>query len=188
MHSIEPHYSWHDFYMSANDIYSPFYQREYSEFTFSNSVYDHFIHPQWDEFGSQTLYIKILMADYEQQYCIIEMLGEWNDLLYNDIMFLYREVIETLLENNIKYFILIGDNILNFHGDTNDYYEEWFDNIGDGWIVGLNFRDFVIQEFEQINIDYFIGFNGEFNEVQWRQFSPNQLFMKINNEITKRLE
>jgi hypothetical protein len=128
------------------------------------------------------------MVNYEKQYCIIEMLGEWNDLLYNDIMFLYRDVIETLLENNIKYFMLIGENILNFHGDTNDYYEEWFSNIDDGWIVGINFRDFVIKEFEDCNIDYFIAFSGKFNEFAWRKLMPDQMFDKINSIITKRLE
>ena len=129
MHEIEPYYNWRGNYVATNDPDSPFFKREYSEFTFTNSVYNHLIHPQWDEFGSQTLFIKILMVNYEEHYCIIEMLGEWNDLLYNDIMFLYRNVIESLLENNIKYFILIGENVLNFHGDTDDYYEEWFSNI-----------------------------------------------------------
>ncbi len=128
------------------------------------------------------------MINYDLQYCIIEMLGEWNDLLYNDIMFLYRDVVESLLESNIKHFILIGENVLNFHADTNDYYEEWFSNIDDGWIVGINFRDFVIKEFEDANIDYFIAFSGEFNELAWRKLLPNQIFEKINSIITKRLE
>lgn len=187
MHEIEPHYNWRGNYVAANDPDSPFHGRKYSEFTFSNSVYDHLIHPQWDEFGSQTLFVKILMVNYERQYCIIEMLGEWNDLLYNDIMFLYRDVIETLLENSIKHFILIGENVLNFHADTNDYYEEWFDNIDNGWIVGINFRDYVIQEFEDCNIDYFIAFNGEFNKFAWRKLLPDQLFEKVDSIVTKRL-
>lgn len=187
MHDIEPHYNWRGNYVASEDSYSPFYQREYSEFTFTNSVYDYLIHPQWDEFGSQTLFIKILMVDYEQHYCIIEMLGEWNDLLYNDIMFLYRNVIESLLENSIKYFILLGENVLNFHADTNDYYEEWSSNIDDGWIAGINFRDFVVREFEDCNIDYFIAFKGDFNNIIWRKQTPDQLFEKVNNLITKRL-
>ncbi len=187
MHQIEPYYNWRGTYVGANDPDSPFYNREYSEFTFSNSVYDYLIHPQWDEFGSQTLFIKILMVNYEKQYCIIEMLGEWNDLLYNDIMFLYRDVIETLLDHEIKHFILIGENVLNFHADTNDYYEEWFSNVDDGWIVGINFRDFVVKEFEDANIDYFIAFSGEFDEFAWRKLLPDQVFEKINSIITKRL-
>ena len=128
------------------------------------------------------------MVNYDLQYCVIEMLGEWNDLLYNDIMFLYRDVIETLLESDIKYFILIGENVLNFHADSNDYYDEWFNNIADGWIVGINFRDFVIKEFEEANIDFYISFSGEFDEFAWRNILPDQLFEKVNTIVTKRLE
>jgi hypothetical protein len=103
-------------------------------------------------------------------------------------MYLYRNVIEILVEQNIKYFILIGENVLEFHADTNDYYEEWFDNIGDGWIVGLNFRDHVLKEFADANIDYFIAFGGRFAEIVWRKYLPEQLFDIVNNLITKRLE
>ncbi|MEJ7675142.1 MAG: hypothetical protein WKF59_21170 [Chitinophagaceae bacterium] len=46
-----------------------FYGREYSEFDFSQTVYNYYIHPQWDEFGSSTLYIKVLMADYAARLC-----------------------------------------------------------------------------------------------------------------------
>lgn len=187
MHEIEPYYHWRDLYVAEEDPESPFYNQEYSEFTFSNQIYDHLIHPQWDDIGSQTLFIKLLMVDYDKQYCIIELMGEWNDLLYNDIMYLYRNVIESLLENGIIHFILIGENVLNFHADTNDYYEDWFNNIDDGWIVGINFRDFVITEFEEANIDYFINFKGEFNEVMWRKILPDQLFDKINDTMVKRL-
>jgi hypothetical protein len=59
-------------------------------------VYDHVIHPQWDNFGS-TLYLKLLFADYDEGYVIIELIGEWNDLLHNDIMFLKRNIIEPLM-------------------------------------------------------------------------------------------
>lgn len=187
MYEIEPYYNWRDLYVASQDLNSPFHGREYSEFSFSNSIYNYLIHPQWDELGSQTLFVKILMVNYDKQYCIIEMLGECNDLLYNDIMFFYRNVIEPLLEADIKYFTLLGENVLNFHADTNDYYEEWFSNIDDGWIIGINFRDFVIKEFEDCNIDYFIAFSGEFNDFAWRKLFPDQVFDKLNSIITKRL-
>jgi len=187
MHTIEPFYNWLGFYQASEDHRSPFYNRQYSEFEFSNAIYDHYIHPQWDEFGSRTLYIKILYVDYDRQYCILELMGEWNDTLYNDIMYLYRNVVEVLVEQGIRYFILIGDNVLEFHADTNDYYEEWFDNIDDGWIVGLNFRDHVIQDFADINLDYYIAFGGRFDELPWRKYLPDQLFEITEKLITKRL-
>ena len=59
MHDIEPYFNWRHLYISADDEQSPFYGREYSEVEFTNSIYNFVIHPQWDDFGSETLYIKI---------------------------------------------------------------------------------------------------------------------------------
>jgi len=92
MHEIEPHFNWRHLYRAEDDPHSPFYRRTYSEIYFTNTVYNYYIHPQWDEFGSQTLYAKILFCDYDKHFCVIELMGEWNDLLYNDIMFLYRNL------------------------------------------------------------------------------------------------
>ena len=38
--------------------------------------------------------MKVLMADYQEQYAIIELIGEWNDAIENDIMTLKRDVID----------------------------------------------------------------------------------------------
>ncbi len=189
MHYIEPHYTWRQLYIASDDPLSPFYGREYSEFELSQTIYNHYIHPQWDAFGSNTLYLKILFVNYDRHYCVIELLGEWNDTLYNDVMFFYRNVIEELLMQNIRYFILIGENVLEFHSDTTDYYEEWFDDLGgDGWIICLNFRDHVVREFTDANIDYYLAFGGSFDELAWRSLLPDQLFERMNSLITKRLE
>ena len=56
------------------------------------------------------------------------MFGEWNDTLHNDIMFFKRNVIDHLIGQGIRKFILLGENLLNFHGSRDDeYYEEWFE-------------------------------------------------------------
>lgn len=187
MHDIEPFYLWRNVYIASEDERSPFFGRDYSEFEFTHAIYNHLIHPQWDEIGSPTLFIKILYADYEEEYAIIEMIGEWNDCLHNDIMFLKRNIIEPLIEQGIVKFILLGENVLNFHYSDDCYYQEWFDEIEDGWIVGINFRDFVIREFESANIDYYIAFGKHFNDLTWQKFSPGQLFLLINNYMTRRL-
>src|SRR5215211_5933276 len=109
MQDIEPYYQWREFYVASEDEQSPFYGAVYSEFEFSNTVYNYYIHPQWDDFGSNTLYVKVLYADYERQYAILEFIGEWNDALYNDIMFLKRKVIEEMESQGIKKYILIGE-------------------------------------------------------------------------------
>ncbi len=187
MHEIEPFYSWRHLYVAADDDRSPFYQRSYSELEFSQAIYNYLIHPQWDEIGSSTLYIKILYADYAEGYAIIEMMGEWNDCLHNDIMYLKRNIIELLIAEGITRFILVGENVLNFFASEDDYYQEWFDEIEDGWIAGLNFREHVIEEFAQARIDYYIAFGGLLDTVEWRIFTPKQLYQRIEALMMKRL-
>jgi hypothetical protein len=174
-------------YSAAEDELSPFYGREYSEFMFTHAVYNYLIHPQWDFFGSNTLYIKILYADYQDGFAIIELLGEWNDALYNDIMILKREVIELMQEEGIDKFILLGENVMNFHASDDSYYEEWFQETEEGWIAFVNFREHVLDEFRRARIDYFVNFGGELDELNWRKWSPRQLQERISGVLAKRL-
>jgi hypothetical protein len=187
MQDLEPHFRWRDLYRSEDDSRSPFYEREYSEFEYTNQIYNYLLHPQWDEFGSPTLYIKILYADYHDGYAIIEMIGEWNDAVTNDIMYLKRDVIEVLLENGINKFILVGENVLNYHASDDSYYEEWFQEVEDGWIVALNFQEHVLQEFRNANLDYYINFGGDLDSMIWRKYSPMQVFSQIQQTIQRRL-
>jgi hypothetical protein len=75
MHDIEPYYNWRRRYTAEEDVRSPFYGREYSEFEFTHAIYDHLIHPQWDEFGPPALFMKMLYADYDKGFVIIELIG-----------------------------------------------------------------------------------------------------------------
>lgn len=187
MHDIEPHWNWRNLYTAENDSLSPFFEREYSEFEFSNNVYGYFVHPQWDYFGSDTLYTKIIYADYEDGFVIMEFIGEWNDLLYNDIMHLKRNVIDPLLEEGINKFILIGENVMNFHVDEDSYYEEWFDEVEDGWIAFINCREHVIDEFNTYNLDHYFVLGGKLQNLQWRSFQPLQFFHSVEQLVQKRL-
>lgn len=187
MHNIEPFYLWIDDYNATDDDCSPFYGRQYSEFAFTHAIYDHYIHPQWDHFGSETLFLKILYTDYEQGYTIIEFLGEWNDILGNDVMVFKQEIADILIDQGVNKFILIGENILNFHVDDDRYYEDWFGDLEDGWIAALNFRDHVLEEMKNGNLDYYINFGGELDALNWRKFHPRQLFARVDGLIAKRL-
>ncbi len=187
MHTIEPHFLWRDYYIASEDERSPFYGREYSEFEFTHAIYDHFIHPQWDDIESPTLFIKILMVDYEEAYAIIELIGEWNDLLHNDIMFLKRNIIDQLTNEGIDKFILIGENVLNFHYSDDSYYEEWFDDVEDGWIAFVNFREYLLEDFHTANIDYYILTGGQLNELHWRTYKPQNLYEKVKQVVQYRL-
>lgn len=155
---------------------------------FTHAVYNYLIHPQWDHFGSNTLYIKILYADYTDGYAIIEMIGEWNDALYNDIMMLKREVLEAMEDEGVTKFIMIGENVLNFHTSDDSYYEEWFQETEEGWIVFMNFREHVLEELRRAHIDYYVNFGGELDEVSWRKLAPRQLFEKIGAVMSRRLD
>jgi hypothetical protein len=189
MHDIEPFWNWRHRYTAEEDERSPFFGQEHSEFEFDHAVYDHVIHPQWDAFGSSTLYLKILFADYEEGVAIIELIGEWNDLLHNDIMFLKRDLVEPLMGHGIARFILIGENVLNFHASDDEYYNEWYDEATDagGWIALLNFREHVLEDLKAANIDQYFLLGGKFDQMDWRTFEPEDLYERVNGFVMKRL-
>lgn len=185
MHDIEPFYNWRDEYSVENDIKSSFYKKVYNEFEFTKTIYNYFIHPQWDEFGSPTLYLKILFTDYSLGFIIIELIGEWNDCINNDIMFFKRDLIDHLLKHKINKFILVGENVLNFHASDDCYYQEWREDIADtyGWIVALNFREHILDEMNSVNLNHYIYYGEHFNELNWRIYKPLQLFYLIEKQI-----
>ena len=182
MHEIEPYYRWKSIYSAERDKRSPFYGRTYSEFYFTNTIYNYYIHPQWDTIGSETLYTKLLFADYVNGFCIIEMIGEWNDLLNNDIETFRKEVIDVLLEEGIHKFILLGEYIFNFHVGDDDYYQEWNELSieNGGWIVFLNLRDHVMDEMDKINLTYYVNYGESLNDINWRRFQPQDVCKNID--------
>jgi hypothetical protein len=187
MQDIEPYFNWRHVYTSEEDERSPFYGREYSEFEYSNVIYNFYIHPQWDDIGSPTLFAKILYADYADGAAIIELIGEWNDAINNDIMILKRDVIEPIMLHGINKFILIGENVLNFHFSDDCYYEEWFEDVENGWIVFMNFQEHVLAEFRKCNLDYYFISGGQLDEMPWRTMTPQQVVERTDALVTRRL-
>ena len=187
MHEVEPHYNWRGIYLATEDPRSPFYGYENSEVYFTDSIYDHIIHPQWDFFGAETLYMKQLFCDYEEGFTVLEFFGEWNDVLHNDIMFLKRDVLEPIMDQGINKFILIGENLLNFHAGELDYYDEWFDQLDEGWVALVNFRTHVLSEIRQYNLDQYLIFGGALDELPWNGMNPLKLFTQVQQIIGSRL-
>ena len=187
MQDIEPYENWQYLYNSEEDELSPFHGRDYSQFEFINTIYNYYIHPQWDDFGSRTLYMKVLMVDYEMHYMIIELIGEWNDAIENDIMTLKREVIDLFIRNGINKFILIAENVLNFHSSDDSYYEEWFEDIQEqnGWIVILNMPNATQHDFLRTRLNNYIDL---LNFPPWRTIKPDLLFNQIDSVFSRRLE
>ncbi len=186
MHTIEPFYNWRHLYISEEDKRSVFFGREHSEFEFSQTVYNFYIHPQWDDFGSNTLYLKIIYVDYELNFCIIELIGEWNDAIANDIMTLKREVIDSLEAEGINKFILVTENVLNFHSSDKEYYEDWYEQVTDtnGWIVALNMPESTQYDFTKTKLHRYIEL---MDLPDWRVYKPYHLYKKIDGIIGNRL-
>lgn len=167
MHNIAPWHRWRDKYESEADENSPFYGRTYSDSLFEQRIYNYYIHPEWDFFGAETLYAKVLFANYDDGYAIIELIGEWNDCLHNDIMFLKRDLADSFIEAGVHRFVFICENVLNFHSDDDCYYEEWYDDIkdDDGWIVLLNTHAHVADEMKASRLDNYLFVGDHFNDI-----------------------
>lgn len=187
MHRIEPHYHWLELYDPSEDPRSPFFMRRYSEFEYTNKIYNYVLHPRWDYFGSDTMLLKVLMADYKKGYTVIELIGEWNDAINNDIMFLKRDVIDPMIEDGIDKFIIIGENVLNFHSSDDSYYEEWRSDIPCGWIALINFQDHVANELDANRISGYFEIDDDFFSIPWRTFKPDVLFKLINKHLSRRI-
>jgi len=189
MHTIEPYFRWRDRYIASEDPQSPFFGRQNSEFEYTHAIYNHLIHPQWDDIGSPTLFLKVIYADYDEGYAVVELIGEWNDLLYNDIMILKRDYLEPMSHEGLNKFILIGENVLNFHYSDDSYYEEWYDEVSDegGWLALVNFRKHVLDEMAKANIDSYFVSGGKLDEMDWRTYTPENFCEKIEKYVMKRI-
>jgi hypothetical protein len=187
MHDIEPYYNWLKYYDPTADERSPFHGKEYNLDLYSETIYGYYIDPGWDSIGSETLYIKILYTDYTLRFTVIEFIGEWNDAIHNDIMTLKRNILEILEKEGINKFILIGENILNFHGSDDCYYEEWFEDVEDGWIAAVSFPEFVQDEFKKYRLDSYINMGGTLQIQQWRTLQPLNFYELVSTLIQRRL-
>ncbi len=188
MHDIEPHYGWRDSYIASEDDNSPFYGRAYDEFSFTNKIYNYYIHPQWDYFGSETLYTKVIYVDYDESFAVIEFIGEWNDCLHNDVMTVKNEIADNLIQHGILKFILCCDNVLNFHASDESYYEEWFDEIKEdrGWICLLNTREHYQQEMNTGRLMNYVSYGEGLMDINWRKYEPFALKSQLELILSRR--
>ncbi len=189
MHTIEPFSNWLKYYDSSLDDQSPFYGKEYNYDLYTETIYGYYIDPAWDSFGSETLYLKILYIDYHEQVAILELLGEWNDTLHNDIMELKRNIIEPLLTEGIHKFILLGENIMNFHGADDCYYEEWQQDIAEqgGWIAAVSFPEFVRNEMKRFQLHLHVEMGDNLTIGNWRTLHPHRFYQLVEGHIQRRL-
>ncbi|WP_109829855.1 hypothetical protein [Reichenbachiella versicolor] len=187
MHQLEPYFGWLKYYDSSLDSLSPFNGKEYNYDLYSDTIYGYYIAPGWDFMGSETLYLKLLYVNYDAGFAVIEFIGEWNDAINNDIMNLKRNIVDEMIHQGVNKFILIGENVMNFHGSDDSYYEEWFEDVEDGWVTAIGFRDFVLDEMNNYGIDSYVNSGGQLEAINWRTMKPHLLCQKIDSQIMKRL-
>jgi hypothetical protein len=194
VHTITPYERWNQYYNSSYDEKSPFAEKEYNYDLYTENIYGYYIDPAWDFMGSETLYIKIIFADYDLGFAVIEMIGEWNDAITNDIMQFKRNIVEHMMAYGLNKFALIGENVMNFHGSDDCYYEEWFEDVedartgkGSGWIAAINFREHVMDEMKLFNIDNYINMSGSLQIEKWRTLPPTRFFELVDGLIQRRL-
>ena len=188
MHELRPHSAWSLQYKATDDPQSPFYNEQGApENGAYHRMYDFVIHPEWDNIGCETLYVKQLYAAYDEGYVILELIGEWNDALHNDIMELKRRVIDPMLLEGIDKYLLIADNLLNFHGGESDYYAEWAEEVESGWIVFLNARDQVVQDLDAARLRPYVWVGERYRLGAWRAQDPLALCQGIDVLLQKNL-
>ncbi|MDX1906637.1 MAG: hypothetical protein SF053_06340 [Bacteroidia bacterium] len=188
LHDIEPFYGWLDLYSHETDTLSPFHEVEHSQFYYDRSVNQIPAHPLWDEIGSESLLVKILFADYEAGYAIIELFGEWNDLYDNDFKLLAENCLTWLVDNGINQFILICENVFHAYLERDDYYEAMQEELEDGWICILRARETVQVEMDAYGIMSYFYRSPILDELAWRRMRPRQLYDLIADRMRMALE
>ena len=149
---------------------------------------EHFlIHPQWDSIGSETLFIKVLYTDYDDKFAIIELIGEWNDAIENDIMTLRRDVTDLMQHRGINKFILIAENVLNFHSSDDSYYEEWRESVIEegGWVVIVDMPSQSQHDFKKARLTNYVAL---LDFPQWRTLKPELVFQQVDDWMIHQLQ
>lgn len=186
--AIEPFYGWLHLYSHESDTRSPFHHIEHNLFEYDRHIYTFNAHPLWDTIDSESILLKILYADYQVGYAIIELLGEWNDLFENDFKLMCENCLTYLLDEGINKFIFICENVFNVFLERDDYYEAFSEELSDeGWMCLLKARPNVLADFNDYNIGRYFYWNSQFDTLQWRKLQPWQLFDLIENSMRRML-
>jgi F0F1-type ATP synthase gamma subunit len=94
-----------------------------------------------------------------------------------------------MMYEGISKFILIGENVLNFHTSDDEYYSEWFEELSeaDGWVALVNFRQHVLEDMQSANIDQYFLLGGKLKTMAWRTYEPEGVFANVEAMVMRRL-
>mgnify|MGYP006267077413 CR=1 FL=1 len=188
LRDIEPFYGWLRLYSHDQDKRSPFHEVEHNQFYYDRSINHIPAHPLWDDFGSESLLLKILYADYQEGYAIIELFGEWNDLFDNDFKLLAENCLTYLIDEGINKFILICENVFHIYPETDDYYQALHEELEDGWLCAMRLRGHVREEMESYGIADYFYMSPLLDDVSWRKLKPIQLYQLVQTRMPKLLD
>jgi len=162
---------------------------EHNLFYYDRSINHIPAHPLWDDFGSESLLLKILFADYGRGFAIIELFGEWNDLFDNDFKLLAENCLTVLVDEGIQKFVFICENVFHIYPDQDDYYQAMQEELeADGWMCLLRMRDHVREEMESYAVADYFYMSPVLDQVPWRKLKPLELFGLVEARMPKLLE
>ncbi len=185
-HNTEPFYGWLPWYDPEEDENSPFYGEKEEQDAPGPYLYNFPANPFWDDFGSESLLVKILFVSYEEGFAIIELFGEWNDLHLNDFKMLAENVLTVMIDSGIQKFIFICENVFNVYYGDDDYYDALSEELEEGWLCVIRCRPQMIEELDRYGIDRYLFRSALLDDVLWRKLKPYELF-KIADELINRL-
>ncbi|MEZ4776821.1 MAG: hypothetical protein R3D00_26840 [Bacteroidia bacterium] len=188
LRDIEPFYGWLEIYSHDQDELSPFHEVQHNMFYYDRSINNIPAHPLWDDIGSESLLVKILYANYQEGYAIIELFGEWNDLFENDYKLFGENCLTYLIDNGIDKFILICENVFHIYLETDDYYQAIQEEMEDGWICILKAKEEVREDMIQYGVSPYFFWSPVLDEINWRKLKPFQLFSLVTARMGKVLE
>ena len=102
-------------------------------------------------------------------------------------LFLGPESIDILYAKGITKFIIIAENVLNFHSSDDSYYEEWREQLLDdgGWVVIIDMPQQSQYDFKKARLTNYVSL---MDFPQWRTLKPDVIFQQVDNWIMKLLE
>jgi len=91
-----------------------------------------------------------------------------------------------MIAHGINKYILVAENVLNFHSSDDCYYEEWMEDIEEegGWVSIIGLPEQSRYDFTRAHIDRYVQL---IDLPDWRPFTPGNLFTKVDNLLVRRL-
>ena len=111
------------------------------------------------------------------------------EIMYSQILFptVFQSLNKSLPAEGIIKFILIAENVFNFHSGDKDYYEELYEELSEeeGWAVLINFHPAAQHDFLLRKLNRYV----ELMDISaWSTYKPEHFFQFIDQKLSQRLD